>query len=361
MTKQNPTAPKTPKPPHQNNSVVKKSRVGLFTVLLILITIINISYLGFVSQQLQKHEQQQLENWQGIMQQAHHQFDTAAQKIDTLQNTLGSQQKSMQQEIDSLQQQLHAFINDTTHAEQAWVIQKAIYYLQMAQISNRWDNDPQAAARWLSETSLLLKSRHTEVFDTILQKIEAMQSKLSATPSQNTGAVLQKIADLQSMMDTLYAETTDTAILKPETSSCDASSKKYLDSAWQEYKNNVYCLFQKFIIIHRPNDKDMELLSPIYQRTMHEKISLEIAQVQWAFLQNNPRLYKQTLQQIRKDIAQKFNENNPHTQKILDVIQQLQSVSRDSMQINFSPLINELQQMIDNKDPSKVSPSQSGG
>ena len=328
----------------------KKSPIGLYTSLLLILTFTNIGYLGYAHHQVQIQAQHERAAWQDILQQTQQNLDKSTQKINALQNSLETQQKNLQQQIDTLQQQVHAFINDTTNAEQAWVVQKAIYYLQMAQISNRWDNDRQAAIRWLNESSTLLKNHQTASFDSALQKIAVIQTKLSTIPNQNTETILDQIATLQNSLDNLFADTADNSQIKPEKANCEIFSKKSNKSTWQEYKNNVSCIFQKFIVIHRPNDKDMELLSPLYQRTMQEKILLELAQVQWAFLQNNSRLYKQGLQQIRKDIVEKFNTNNPHVQTVLDGITQLQTVSLNSMQINFAPLISELQQMIDQKE-----------
>lgn len=343
----------TKAPTHTTQKTIPQRRHRrIITALLLLFIFTNIGYLGYAHHQLQISTQHQQVNWQILLQQSQQSLDKATQKINTLQEAMETQQKNLQEQIDNLQKQVHACINDSTHAEQAWLIQKAIYYLQMAQISNRWDKDHQAAARWLNESLSLLKSHPTNDSTPIQQKIAALQTNLSAMPNQNTALILDKISNLQKALDGLFGDIVDNAQLKPAKSDCDMTSKQSNNTSWQEYKNNVSCLFQKIIIIHRPYDKNMDMLSPLYQRTMQEKIALELAQVQWAFLQNNAHLYQRNLQQIRKDVLEKFNPENAHIQTVLDSIESLQAVSFNSIQINVAPLITELQKILDHIEPA---------
>ncbi len=226
-----------------------------------------------------------------------------------------------------------------------WLLLKARYYLELAQINTHWSKDPETSIALLQQADTLLAAIADQQLFSVRQTIAKDIAQLQALPKIDIAGLLSQLDAIQTLIANL-------PLKLPFNSPSINAEEKNTTSTWQErLKQNMHSL-KKLVVIRRHEENFKPLLSPTYHALLCESIQLNLQQAQWAILQNNPAIYQLSLSQALKEIKQTFDENAQETQSLVKQIQVLQQVKL----VVPNPDIDESLLLLNQAIAAKTSP-----
>lgn len=328
--------------------IVKKKRAGscLFIGFLSIVAITLSSYAVYSNYQLR--------------QLTHQQTQTLIAKFNFIKNShvdkkndenaaiqaISQSEKKLQSAMRALNRQLQTTLQQPLYQKQDWLLLKARYYLELAQVNAHWSSDQEASIALLQQADALLATASEQEVLTIRQAIAKEITMLQALPKIDMAGLLSQLDAAQDLVSQLPIKR---SLLQP-LSNKNMSSEDSSQSTWENKFNTSMKVLEKLVVIQHNNRDLTPLLSPFYQAMLRENIRFNLQETQWALLQNNPAVYQLSLTQALKNVKKIFDENTNDTQSLID---QLQALRQQPLTIP-PPLINEslplLNQFIESKD-----------
>ncbi len=200
---------------------------------------------------------------------------------------------------------------------QDWELQRARYYLELAQINAQISNNIPSVIRVLQAADEILAQSHHANLSSIRQGIAEDLKKLTAIPISDPNLILNKIKSLDLEIDELkaihlanYLAKSSASTVKPQT--------------WQEH---LYLNLQKLngLISIQHHDEDWLPFGPNYIAVMRENIRMNLQQAQLGLIGHDQNLYTTALLAATANIKAMFDPNNSQTQTILRALQSLQT------------------------------------
>ena len=115
------------------------------------------------------------------------QIDSQKQ-IETKTNSMQQSQNALQSKLDNLNKQLQIAMNQRLYQNQDWLLLKARYYLELAQMNTHWSDNYNAAISLLQQADKLLEQLSSpKIFD-VRQAIAKEISQLKAIPTVDIAA-----------------------------------------------------------------------------------------------------------------------------------------------------------------------------
>ncbi|MEI6203757.1 MAG: uroporphyrinogen-III C-methyltransferase, partial [Enhydrobacter sp.] len=307
------------------------------------ITLISVGLLAsalFIQiKQLKITENRQADYFQGILaslstqqQQIKAHMENSLTELETKQTTVQSQFKTLNRQVevtlDIEQDQLEPFL-----------LQKAQYYLDLAAINAHWSNNQESSLALLKEVNQVLNKITDPGVETIKQSITTDIEHLETLTSIDTTYLIKRLNVAQTTLEKLpFQSTTD-----------DASKAQAGISSWREGLQRSLSLLKQVVIVHRHNEQELPLLSPLYQTILKERIGMALQEAQWGILQNNEPVYQEALQQAIEGIQRCFSTQDKATQNLLTDLKQLKDTSLIIKKPNFDQSRSALNQLIDAK------------
>lgn len=277
----------------------------------------------------------------------------AQELIEMKTNKLEETRAVLQNELDELNKQLQSAMSQRFYQNQNWILLKARYYLELAQINAHWSKSFDATTTLLEQSDQLLQQiKDPKIFE-IRQAIAKDITTLQTTPKIDTAGILSQLDAAQNSIDTLSVTSTlDNNKLAPATTDTPETTAGKT-SIWRLHLQDSMKLLSKLVVIRR-NDEDIKpLISPAYEAILKESIRLSLQEAQWAVLNNNAKVYQLVLTQTIAMLKKNFNENAPETValiKKLSELQQIQLVAQEpEVGLTALPLLNQL---ISDKEPA---------
>lgn len=252
-------------------------------------------------------------------------------------------QQHLQKHVSNVNQALQAALQQNLYKTNDWLLLKARYYLELAQINRQWSHDVSTTIALLQQADALLAQAHLQPMNAIRENISKEINLLQKQPHLNLSQLLQIIDGLHDQSLALVLKP-----VVPEPKSNDSLTKP-LPTAWHQRLKQSAHLLEKLVIIRHHDETISPLPSPAYEMMLRENIRLNLQEVQWALLQNNEAVYQTMLQQIIKNIHRYF-AINPNCEKMLQQLKSLQQVrfaQQSDIPIQSLTLLNAL---IDNQD-----------
>ncbi len=276
------------------------------------------------------------------------QIDT---EIDTKTNNFKQSQSELQSKLEDLTKQLQIAMNQKLYQNQDWLLLKARYYLELAQINAHWSDNYSAAISLLQQADKLLGQLSSPKVFTVRQAIAKEIAQLKAIPNIDIAGLLSQLDAAQASVSNLTLQTVVDQKKSDEDSAVKNESTKNANrSAWQIRLQDSVNLLEKMVVVRRDNEHITPLMSPLYESVLKESIRLNLQEAQWAILNNNPEVYQLALKQAILNLTRTFNKASPNTAALLKQLNDLQQVKIAQEKPVTEQALPLLNQIIDNQE-----------
>lgn len=316
-------AKKTPKQPTPEVIAVsaatpkitpKKYVFSIVVLLLIVLTGAGI----VISQQYINDTRQLLVHTQTIQQQQ-------SNKIVSLQEALHhviQTNKTLSEQFEQSEQQISSFLNEHPYQSSDWIIQKARYYLELAQINTNWMDNPSTTILLLKQADMILAHTHAPDLNPLRDAIAENIITLQNVPTVDTQAIIQQLQTMQDAITALNQASAHRLAASP-----NQTPKPSVPQTWRDRLFNSFKQLQNLIVVHHyAHDALQAQLMPNATALVLESMRLNIQQAQIALLNHQQTLYTLTLTTILHNIQQYYDPHDPQRQAIIDTIQKLLAI-----------------------------------
>lgn len=273
--------------------------------------------------------------------------NSVQEDIDTKAQSLQQMQSTLESKVDGMHKELQTAMQQRLYQNQDWLLLKARYYLELAQINEHWSDNFNAAIALLQEADKLLQQLNTPQIFAVRQAIAKEIAQLKSEPQLD-------IAGLLSQLDAAQVSVSDLTIQSTITESGAAEEaetpKTATPSAWRARFQDSLNLLEKLVVVRR-NDEDIKpLMSPLFESILRESIRLNLQEAQWAVLNKNDTVYQMALKQAVLNLKRTFNEQGYDTGELIKKLTELQEIKLAEEKPITGLALPLLNQMIDNKE-----------
>ncbi len=276
----------------------------------------------------------------------------AKKRLETTELLAKQSETSLKNELDALKQQVQVTLKQSLYLSKDWVLLKARYCLELAQINAHWSDNSATTIALLQQANRLLASLQDESSFSVRQAITKEIAQLQSIPSIDIAGLLSQIDAIENLIIKLPLKPVVVS-LGPNTTPTNESNP----SAWRKYLKESLGLLQTLVVIHRHDETIHPLPSPAYESMLHNSILLNLQQAQWAILQHHEAVYQRALTQALQEINQTFE---PNTSTMNLVTRQLKTLQQTHL-IQPKPLLDEslslLNQLIETKSTEQSTPT----
>lgn len=266
-------------------------------------------------------------------------------------------QQNVQAQINKLTDHLNNLIPTNQEQTQTWLLQKARFYLEMEQMNTFWTDDyASSIALFKNADTLLAKAQGADIYNlrkTIAKGINQLQS----AQTLDKAGILSQISAAQAIVPSLKINKT------PELDRSDNADVNPTDSAntdWKARFKDSINLFEKLVIIRRNDEAIKPIISPLYEALIKEGIQLNLAEAQWAVLNNDPQIYALGLNSAIKNIKSTFDNQANSTKSILNALNDLKQVQLTTTKPKTGQALKELNDIIKSQQAT-LKPNNSEG
>jgi len=327
-----------PKSQHPKNH---QTHANATSAIIVLIAMGAAIYAIYTTMQLRHGTKQEVQLLRSEISQLKQQQIETTTKIDTTVSTINESQDKLQSKLTSLDTHLQSALQQQMYQAKDWLLLKARYYLELAQINANWGNNLQATAALLQQADILLANFHDQQTLVIREAIAKEIADLNTIPKLDLAGLLIKL-------DRAQAEITDIPlkpIVTPIENKPSTTNSQPTTSDWRERLKDSVGLLEKVVVIRHHDEEILPLPSPAYESMLREGIRLNLQEAQWAALQNNEAIYQFSLAQALKNINRSFEAKADST---VDLVKQLQSLQKLPIMVRKPsldtslPLLNKL-------------------
>jgi uroporphyrin-3 C-methyltransferase len=271
-----------------------------------------------------------------------HNQTNSQEQIDTKTDTIQQVQNTTQKKIDLLNKQLQIALHQKFYQNQDWLLLKARYYLELAQINEHWSSDLNTAIALLEQADKLLEQLQSpKVFD-LRQAIAKEITQLKTVPLLDIAGILSKLDAAQTQVNNLSIQS---AFNENESSITPSAPKTTNVSAWRIRLQESLSLLEKLVVIRRDDENIKPLMSPLFESILKENVRLNLQEAQWAVLNNNDAVYQLALKQAIINLNRTFNKTSQNTTVLIKQLSDLQhiKITQEKPKVELAlPLLNQL-------------------
>ena len=265
---------------------------------------------------------------------------------DSVISALKQEQKKLATQFIGINKQLETAIRPKTTEEQNWLLLKARYYLELAQINAHWSDNDKSTIALLEQADIVLKQMNQPEILNIRQTIAKEIGQLKATETLDIAGILSQLDASQASLSQLTFQSPLTVI--EETDASESPTTQTV-TGWRSHLKNSMNLLGKLVIVRRSDEDIRPLLSPLFASLLKENIRINIQEAQWAILNNNPTAYQLALKQAIDGIKRAFNPAAQNTSSLLMQLAGLQKINLSQEKTTVGQAIPLLNQLIENK------------
>lgn len=345
----NATPPEKTKP--KSNSPVCKNKYLIF-VLSCIIAFVALgiaAYTFFLNKQLHDQLSEVQNNFSTHLQQLEQKQDQAQELINAKTNNAEELQKQLQTKFENLSKQLQNAMNQQFYQNQDWLLLKARYYLELAQINAHWSNGADSTIALLRQADQLLKQLNGPKILDIRQAVAKDIAQTQALPSVDIAGLLSQLDAAQSSINDLGVPL---PVSEKVTSTENTTSPANNSPTWRTRLQNSMNVLEKLVVIRRHEREIKPLISPAFEAILKEKLRLNLQEAQWAILNNEPFVYQLVLKQAIDSLKTNFNANTPNTAALIKKLTELQQTNITQKKPHIGSALPMLNELIDTQKTS---------
>ena len=285
--------------------------------------------------------QQQIAALQAAQQSEQEQTASLARRLEPLEQlpTLARFQQQQEQlnQIQAQQQRLGQRVDKVLGtSREAWRLAEAEHLLRLAMVRLTAMQDVASAEVLLSEADSILYQQNDPAAFAAREKLVASLEALRSLPSiDRTGLFLQLAA--------LRGQLAELKTVRPEFATGVEISTNTLQSWWQRGLDEA----SRYVQIDFGNTESVQpILAGQSLTQVRLALTLSLEQAQWAVLNANEAVYKQSLEQAVELINACFDTDNPSTAALRDRLQKLVQQPVSAELPDLAPALQALQAYI---------------
>ncbi|HHF7366992.1 TPA: uroporphyrinogen-III C-methyltransferase [Legionella bozemanae] len=341
----------TEKTKPKSNSPVCKNKYLIF-VLSCIVAFVALgiaAYTFFLNKQLHDQLSEVQNNFSTHLQQLEQKQDQVQELINAKTNNAEELQKQLQTKFENLSKQLQNAMNQQFYQNQDWLLLKARYYLELAQINAHWSNGADSTIALLRQADQLLKQLNGPKILDIRQAVAKDIAQTQALPSVDIAGLLSQLDAAQSSINDLGVPL---PVSEKVTSTENTTSPANNSPTWRTRLQNSMNVLEKLVVIRRHEQEIKPLISPAFEAILKEKLRLNLQEAQWAILNNEPFVYQLVLKQAIDSLKTNFNANTPNTAALIKKLTELQQTNITQKRPRIGSALPMLNELIDTQKTS---------
>lgn len=265
-------------------------------------------------------------------------------------------QNKLDEKMARLGTVLNHAVKEQFYQDNDWMVLKARYYLQLAQINAHWGESLDATVTLLNNANILLSNLHQPQILSLRQAIASTISKIKAIPQADIAGVLSQLTAAQNAIPNLPLKQN---MLIPSNEQ-DKRKKNQASSTWKAQWQKTRDLLKDVVIIRR-HDKPIEpLLSEQEEMMLRTQLSMTLEKAQWAVMQKNEAIYQLALNQANEHIQKYFDVQTNSTQALLKTLNKLKPLPLTQQKPDLSPLLSLITDYINAQHAKRAMPAKQG-
>lgn len=348
---QKPTPPLHSNHEPQRPKKRRKKHLYTFTVFIVTLMVLFALYTTYENIQSRQDTKKQMKLLLSQLTLLKNQQVAAKLQMDNTVNNIHSSQDAFKNQLTQLDKNLQTALQQNLFQTKDWLLLKARYYLELAQINTHWSDDLQSTHTLLQQADTILSEFHDESAIKIRQAIANEMEKVDATPKID-------LAGLLSQLDAAQKQIADLSI-KTSLGLTQSTSPKSNEAiqGWRGHMQQALNLLERLVIIRHHDGEISPPPSLVYESMIREGIRLNLQEAQWAALQNNESIYQFSLNQAIKNIQQSFNLEEANTSALLKKLDELQHADLAPKKLSLDQSLPLLNQWIESKESKPSRPS----
>jgi uroporphyrin-III C-methyltransferase len=350
-------APKAPPPktPPAASSDSGKGAKGLAGIALVvgLAGLAAGGYSIWQTQQSAEQASQQLEATQGAREQTR-QLEERSQQLASRLGRLEQlpsadqleERRRLLAELQSDQQRLSGRVEQVLGASrEQWRLAEAEHLLRMAMLRLSAMEDVNSAESLIAEADLILRKQDDPgAYGTRQRLLEGLEALRSLPELDRTGLFLQ--------LGALRGQANQLSGLAPEFENGASQSDAQGESGWKQWLNEL----TRYVRIDFNAGTDVKpLLAGQSLAQVRLALSLAIEQAQWAVLNSNEEIYRQSLDQASRLIGDHFSEENGQSRGLRDRIEELAERQVSVTLPDLAPALQAMQTYVQKRESAESS------
>lgn len=317
------------------------------TSLLAFLAIIASIYSIQLEKQFQNHQLVENKNLTDELERIKAEQNTVQKLLNNNTNHLQQIQSDLTSKMDSLNKELQTAMKQKLYQNNDWLLLKARYYLELAQINVHWSDNFNTSVALLQQADALLKGMNIPKIFTIRQTIAKEIAQLKSISVVDITGILSQLDAAQAAINNLSIQS---VVDQQEVLNHITKSEESGKTGWRNRLQDSVNFLEKLVVIRRHNENIQPLISPLYESAIKENIRLNLQEVQWAILNNNPAVYQFALNQAIANLKRVFNDSSQNTDALIKQLSTLQNVKLTQEKPVVGQAIPLINQMIDNKE-----------
>lgn len=271
---------------------------------------------------------------------------SSQEQIEAKAGSLQQTQSTLETKFNNLNKELQTAMQQRLYQNQDWLLLKARYYLELAQINEHWSDNFNAAIALLQQADRLLQQLNASKIFAVRQAIAKEIAELRAIPVIDIAGLLSRLDAAQISVSNLTIQST---VAESETTAKTETSKTS-NPSWRARFQDSVNLLEKLVVVRRTDEDIKPLMSPLLESILRESIRLNLQQAQWAVLNNNATVYQMALKQAILNLKRTFDEQGHKTNVLIKQLTELQQIKLTQEKPITGVALPLLNQMIDNKE-----------
>lgn len=256
----------------------------------------------------------------------------SAEEFDERRRLLAALQSDQQRLSDRVEQVLGA-------SREEWRLAEAEHLLRMAMLQLSAMQDVKSAEMLVHEADLILqKQDDPRAYATRQKLLEGLEALRSLPQLDRTGLFLQ--------LGALRGQTARLDALAPEFAVGEAATADSSRSQWQRWTDEL----SRYIRVDLDSETEVRpLLAGQSLAQVRLALSLAIEQAQWAVLNGNSEVYRQSLAQAQEMLAGYFNEDNGQASGLRRRLGELAGQPVEVSLPDLAPALEALQRYVEKR------------
>jgi len=282
----------------------------------------------------------------------------SSHKLEDATKTIEESESKFKSNLNSINKNLQIALHQRLYQSNDWILLKARYYLELAEINGKWSNELDSTSILLHEADGLLANIHEPQIINIRQEIAKEIANLQLIPKLDiTGLVSQLNAIIDNITNLPLKPTISPIAEEKVNANINSSS-----SSWSNHFKNSIGLLKNLVIIRHQKEDILPLPSPTYEAMLREEIRLNLTIASWALLHGDSGLYVNNLKEVLNDINRSFDLNAVDTKAVIKQIENLQQIKIPQQKPIIEQSLKIINQLIEEKDAAihDIAPSMSG-
>lgn len=258
--------------------------------------------------------------------------------------------KAADEQRGLLEKQMNTVLQSQTYRANDWILLKARYYLELAQINATWGSDIQTTSNLLNQADVLLTNIHEERVLEVRRAIAQEIAAVDAIEKVDAAGLLSQLDAAQELVNSLKTPSIPTQ----EDNANSTSPETHKDmSGWRARLQESMHALEKLVVVRRMDTDAQPFVTPAYAALLRGRVQLALQEVQLAVLQRNEALYQLTLKQAIQQVNQSFDLHDSTTTGLLQQLKELQQQTVMQKKINIGQALLLLNQTIDIKQDER--------